>query len=108
MSIRAIATPPRMMGAMRASRRPSPLATALGDGGFAIAAFACGLFDAPAWLTGLVAAGMLAYWSWSRRRVLNRLRGATWATQTGFAVMVLIAILVGSYWLGLKADNLIA
>lgn len=97
-----------MMAVMRVSRRPSDLATALGDAGFAISAFACGLFDAPVWLTGLVAAGMLAYWSWSRRRVLNRLRGMTWATQTGFAVIVLIAILVGSYWLGLKADHLIA
>ena len=93
---------------MRAHRRPSDLAIALGDAGFAIAAFACGLFDLSIWLTALVATGMVAYWSWSRRRVLNRLRGVTWATQTGFAVIVLIAILVGSYWLGLKADNLIA
>ena len=92
---------------MRA-RRSSDFAIAMGDGGFAIAAFACGFFDAPVWLTGLVAASMLAYWSWSRRRVLNRLRGATWATQTGLAVLVIIAILAGSYWLGLKADNLIA
>jgi len=96
------------MQAMRTHPRPSDLAIALGDASFAIAAFACGLFDLPLWLTGLVAAGMVAYWSWSRRQVLNRLRGATWATQTGFAVIVLIAILVGSYWLGLKADNLIA
>ena len=95
------------MAPMRA-RRPSDLAIALGDAGFAIAAFGCGLFDAPLWLTALVGAAMLAYWSWSRRRVLNRLRGATWATQTGLAVVVIIAILVGSYWLGLKADNLIA
>ena len=96
------------MSTMAARRRPSDLTGALGDASFAIAAFACGLFDLPVWLTGLVAAAMLAYWSWSRRRVLNRLRGMTWATQTGFAVIVLIAILVGSYWLGLKADNLIA
>ena len=93
---------------MRSRRRASNLTVALGDASFAVGAFACGLFDAPVWLTGLVAAAMLAYWSWSRRRVLNRLRGATWATQTGFAVIVIIAILVGSYWLGLKADNLIA
>jgi len=51
---------------------------------------------------------MLAYWSWSRRRALNRLRGVTWATQTGLAMVVIIAILVGAYWLGLKANNLIA
>jgi hypothetical protein len=93
---------------MPALRRPSRLEIALGDAGFAIAAFGCGLFDAPTWLTGLVATGMLAYWNWSRHRVLKRLRGLVWATQTGFAVIVLIAILAGSYWLGLKADNLIA
>lgn len=97
-----------MMLSMRSRRRRSALAIAIGDAGFALAAFGCGLFDAPLWLTALVAAGMLAYWSWSRSRVLNRLRGMTWAAQTGFAVIVLIAILVGSYWLGLKADNLIA
>ena len=96
------------MLASMSTRRIDDFTVAALDGGFAIAAFGCGLFDAPLWLTGLVAFAMLAYWSWSRRRVLNRLRGVTWAAQTGFAVIVLIAILVGSYWLGLKADNLIA
>ena len=96
------------MCAMALRRRSTDFTVALCDAGFAIAAFGCGLFNAPVWLTGLVAAAMLAYWSWSRRRVLNRLRGMMWATSTGFAVIVLIAILVGSYWLGLKADNLIA
>jgi hypothetical protein len=103
-----IAAQSRIMCAMRARRRSTDFTVALGDAGFAIATFGCGLFNAPVWLTGLVAASMLAYWSWSRRRVLNRLRGATWATQTGLAVVVIIAILAGSYWLGLKADNLIA
>jgi hypothetical protein len=74
--------------------------------GFAIAAFACGLFDAPLWATGLVAIGMLTHWSWSRRRILNRLRGATWATQTGLAICVLIVILVGAYWLGMQTRGL--
>gem|GEM_PF-2195205 len=93
---------------MRARRRLSNFDLAFGDASFALAAFACGLFDAPTWLTGLVATAMLAYWSWSRRRALNRLRGVTWATQTGLAMVVIIAILVGAYWLGLKANNLIA
>ena len=48
--------------------------------GFALAAFACGLFDAPVWLTALAAISMLAYWTVTRNSVLNRLRGATWAT----------------------------
>jgi hypothetical protein len=74
--------------------------------GFAIAAFACGLFDAPLWLTGLVATGMLAYWSWSRRRILNRLRGVAWATQSALAVIVLIMIVAGAYWLGLGVRGL--
>lgn len=71
--------------------------------GFAIAAFACGLFDAPIWASGLVAVGMLTHWSWSRRRILNRLRGAAWASQTGIAICVLIGILAGAYWLGLMS-----
>jgi hypothetical protein len=43
---------------------------------FALAAFACGLFDAPVWLTALAAISMLAYWTLTRNSVLNRLRGA--------------------------------
>jgi len=71
------------------------------DGGFALAVFLCGYFQAPTWLAGLAAFGMLAYWSWSRRAVLDRLRGAAWASLTGLGVAVLIAILGGAYWLGL-------
>jgi hypothetical protein len=74
--------------------------------GFAIAAFACGLFDAPIWASGAVALGMLTHWSWSRRRILNRLRGAAWASQTALAICVLIAILVGAYWLGMQTRGL--
>lgn len=89
--------------ARMSARRPrhDTLETAFGDLSFAIAAFGCGLFDAPLWLTGLAALGMLAYWTWTRRAVLNRLRGAAWASQTGIAVAVLIAIVAGAYWLGL-------
>ena len=79
----------------------------MGDLFFAIAAFGCGLFDAPLWLTGLAAFGMLAYWSWTRRRALNRLRGPVWASQTSLAVTVLIAILGGAYWLGLGMGGLL-
>ncbi len=92
---------------MSAPHRLDEFAIAACDGGFAIAAFGCGLFDAPLWATGLVALAMLAYWSWSRRRVLNRLRGATWASVSALAVSVIIAILAGSYWLGLNAKDLV-
>lgn len=85
---------------MRVRRKPG-LGVALGDLGFAVAAFACGLYDAPSWMTGLAAFGMLAYWSWTRRAVLNRLRGRAWASQIGVAVAVLITIIGGAYWLGL-------
>lgn len=71
------------------------------DLGFALAMFACGLFDAPGWSAGLVATGMVAYWSWSRRRVLKRLPAKAWASQTGLALSVIIAIEAGAYWLGL-------
>ena len=83
------------------ARRRANLQVAAMDGGFALATFGCGYLDAPIWLTGLVAFGMLAYWNVSRQRVLNRLRGAAWASQTGLAIIVIIAILAGSYWLGL-------
>jgi hypothetical protein len=95
------------MLASMSTRRLDDFTVAAFDGGFAIAAFGCGLFDAPLWLTGLVAFAMLAYWSWSRRRVLNRLRGAIWASQTTLAVLVIIAILAGAYWLGLNAKGLV-
>lgn len=83
------------------ARRLSAAEVAAGDLGFAIALFACGLFDAPIWATGLAGATMLAYWSASRARVLRRLRGAAWASQTSIAVAVIIAIEAGAYWLGL-------
>jgi hypothetical protein len=84
-----------------ATRRRPHFTVAAGDGAFALAIFACGYFNAQSWLAGLVAAGMVAYWGWSRRGVLNRLHGAVWATQTGLALSVIIAILAGAYWLGL-------
>jgi hypothetical protein len=80
---------------------------ALCDLGFALALFACGLFAAPFWLTGLAATGMVAYWGWSRRRTLRRLPGRAWASQTGIALFVIIAIEAGAYWLGLGAGGAI-
>lgn len=75
--------------------------------GFALAAFACGLFDAPVWLTALAAVSMLAYWTITRNSVLNRLRGATWATVMTLGFVTIISIQVGAYWLGLVAAGLI-
>ncbi|MEZ5958832.1 MAG: hypothetical protein R3C30_00200 [Hyphomonadaceae bacterium] len=75
--------------------------------GFALAAFACGLFDAPVWLTALAAISMLAYWTVTRNSVLNRLRGATWATVITLGFVTIISIQVGSYWLGLVAGEII-
>ena len=83
------------------TRRKNEFAVAFGDLAFAIAAFGCGLYDAPLELAALAAFGMIAYWSWTRRTILNRLRGAAWASQTSLAIAVLITILGGAYWLGL-------
>ena len=85
---------------MRA-REPYPLNVALSELGFAVAAFACGLYDAPVWTAGLVSVGMVAYWSHTRSAALNRLRGAAWNAGAAGALAVLIAIQAGSYWLGL-------
>lgn len=90
---------------MSARRRPNLTVAAI-EAGFALAAFVCGLLDAPIWAAGAVAFAMLAYWSWTRRVALNRLRGANWAIQTGIAISVLIAILAGAYWLGLGVRGL--
>jgi hypothetical protein len=75
--------------------------TGRGDG------FACGLFDAPVWLTALAAISMLAYWTVTRNSVLNRLRGATWATVMTLGFVTIISIQVGAYWLGLVAGEII-
>ncbi|HRO02125.1 MAG TPA: hypothetical protein PLS69_00765 [Terricaulis sp.] len=80
-------------------------AVAFGDLAFAVALFACGMFGAPFWLTGLAGAGMLAYWSASRARVLKRLPAKAWARLTGLALLVIIAIEAGAYWLGLLASG---
>ncbi len=81
--------------------RSYPLHIALTELGFAVGAFGCGLYDAPVWFAGLVSFAMLAYWSWTRRAILNRLRGAAWARGMAGAFVVLIAIQAGAYWLGL-------
>jgi hypothetical protein len=81
------------------------MSTAAIELGFALAAFSCGLFNTPVWVAGLAGAGMLAYWSWSRRVVLNRLRGRTWATVTTVGSIAIIAIVAGAYWLGLASGG---
>jgi hypothetical protein len=92
---------------MRARRRHYSFANAASELGFALAAFACGLFDAPVWLTALAAVSMLAYWTLTRNPVLNRLRGATWVTVMIVGFVAIIAIQAGAYWLGLAAGGLI-
>ena len=87
--------------------RPYPFAVAATELLFALAAFACGLFDAPLWTVGLAAISMLAYWSWSRRMVLNRLRGAAWATVSSLGVVTIVSIVAGAYWLGLASGGFI-
>lgn len=93
------------MARMRA--RYHGFANAAAETGFAVAAFGCGLFDAPIWLTGLAAVGMLVYWAATRNPVLNRLRGATWATVITLGFVAIIAIQAGAYWLGLVAGEVI-
>jgi hypothetical protein len=92
---------------MAAKRHYDSTANAMTELGFALAAFACGLFDAPVWLTALAAISMLAYWTVTRNSVLNRLRGATWATVITLGFVTIISIQVGAYWLGLVAGEII-
>lgn len=92
---------------MTRRRRTYDFGTAATELAFAIAAFACGLFNAPLWVAGVAAAGMLAYWSWSRRVVLNRLRGAAWMTVSAFGAAAIISIIAGAYWVGLASGGVI-
>jgi hypothetical protein len=92
---------------MRARRRPYSFANAASELGFALAAFACGLFDAPLWMAGLAAVSMLVYWALTRNSVLNRLRGTAWLTVMTVGLVAIIAIQAGAYWLGLAAGGLI-
>ena len=41
------------------------------------------------------------------QRLLNRMRGATWATATTVGSITIIAIVAGAYWLGLASGGLI-
>jgi len=86
---------------MNVRRREDAFAIAACELGLAIAIFGVGLFDGPFWMAGLATCAMLAYWTWTRRAILNRLRGAAWASQTSLAIAVIIAIMGGSYWVGL-------
>ena len=92
---------------MMTRRRHYKMSVAATELGFALAAFGCGLFDGPTWMAGLAAAGMLAYWSVTRRVVLNRLRLGPWATVSAFASITIIAIIAGAYWLGLAVGETI-
>jgi len=88
-------------------RRPYDMKVAAIELAFALAAYACGLFDAALWIVGVAGIGMLAYWNWSRRLVLNRLRGATWLTVSTVGTIAIIAIIAGAYWLGLASGGYI-
>lgn len=87
-------------------RRPYALHVAATELGLAITVFGCGLLEGPVWLAGLASFALLAYWSWSRRRMLNCLRGRVWATQSALAVSVLVAVAAGAYWLGLGVKDM--
>jgi hypothetical protein len=94
------------MNAMRRRAKQNFVAAGV-EIAFALAAFACGLFDAPIWIAALAAVSMLAYWSWSRRILLNRMRGAAWATASAMGVVTIISIVAGAYWLGLASGGLV-
>jgi hypothetical protein len=56
-------------------------------------------------MAGLAAVSMLVYWAMTRKTVLNRLRGTTWATVVTVGLVAIIAIQAGAYWLGLVAGG---
>lgn len=68
--------------------------------GFIFAAFLCGLLDAPIWVTGAAGIALIAFWGWSRRASLARMRGANLLTQSAIAVALMVAVFAGAFWLG--------
>ena len=90
-----------------AVRRPN-LSNAAFELGFVVAALACGLAGAPFWVAGIFAFAMLAYWSWTRRVALNKLKLAQWAMRSAISIAVIIAALAGAYGLGLAIHGVFA
>ena len=90
-----------------AARRPNLSNTAF-EIGFVIAALICGLAGAPYWVAGIAAFAMLAYWSWTRRIALNKLKLGQWAWRSLISVAVIIAVLAGAYGLGLAIHGAFA
>jgi uncharacterized membrane protein YeiB len=97
----------RLSKAPMPARRPN-LSNAAFELGFTAAAFVCGLIGAPYWAAGIVAFAMLAFWSWTRRVALNKLKLGQWALRSLISVAVIIAVLALAYGAGLAIHGAIA
>lgn len=72
------------------------------DLGFALAAFVAGLLGAALYVIGIIFAGAVGSWAWTRRRPLAALAPTRRYTQGAIAVAMIAAVLALAYWIGLR------
>jgi hypothetical protein len=82
------------------ARRPN-VAAAGADFAFAALALVAGVFAASPVYVVMVLAGALATWGWTRRRSLAAMPMAQRVTNGAIALVMIVAVLAASYWLGL-------
>jgi hypothetical protein len=83
-----------------AARKPN-FAAAGADFAFAAVALVAGWLAASPVYLAMVLVGALATWAWTRRAALGRMPAMERVTNGAIALVMIIAVLAFSYWLGL-------
>lgn len=82
------------------ARKPN-LAAAGADFAFAALALLAGVLGAPPVYAAMVAVGAVAAWVWTRRAALGAMPASRRVTNSALALVMILAVLAISYWLGL-------
>jgi hypothetical protein len=82
------------------ARRPN-LAAAGADFAFAALALAAGVLAASPVYLVMVLVGALATWAWTRRAALAQMPMVQRVTNGAIALVMIVAVLAISYWIGL-------
>lgn len=83
-----------------AARKPN-FAAAGADFAFAALALVAGWLAASPIYLAMVVTGALATWGWTRRAALGRMPMGQRVTNGAIALVMIVAVLAISYWLGL-------
>jgi hypothetical protein len=86
------------------ARKPN-IAAAGADFAFAALALAAGVFAAQPIYLAMVLVGALATWGWTRRRSLAAMPMGQRVTNSAIALVMIVAVLAISYWIGLIAGG---